>query len=147
MRISDWSSDVCSSDLLFSAEGDGYADDAELVQRLADEKMDALEVEARAKGWGEVIVTGSRHYAAYQWEEAYPDETTRVMSDADNDTLARLQTQGAERLAEHGAAGDKAFDPHCHDVMMRSAERRVGKQRVRKCSYQCAPLTYRKKKN
>src|SRR3546814_19965186 len=36
---------------LFSAEGDGYADDAELVQRLADEKMDALVVEARAKGW------------------------------------------------------------------------------------------------
>src|SRR3546814_14682874 len=144
MRISDWSSDVCSSDLttgsglfrfvgteayhaaggtitgdLFSAEGDGYADDAELVQRLADEKMDALEVEARAKGWGEVIVTGSRPYAAYQWDEAYPDETTRVLSDADNVALARLQTQWDDRLAEIGAEGE------------RPEERRVGKEGVR----------------
>src|SRR3546814_14034588 len=106
MRISDWSSDVCSSDLLFSAEGDGYADDAELVQRLADEKMDAIEVEARAKGWGEVIVTGSRPYAAYQWDEAYPDETTRVLSDADNVALARLPTPWVDRLAESGAIGE-----------------------------------------
>src|SRR3546814_10230340 len=80
--------------------------------------MDALEVEARAKGWGEVIVTGSRPYAAYQWDEAYPDETTRVLSDADNVALARLQTQWDERLAEIGAAGDEDFDPNSDDVLI-----------------------------
>src|SRR3546814_14645202 len=80
--------------------------------------MDALEVEARAKGWGEVIVTGSRPYAAYQWDEAYPDETTRVLSDADNVALARLQTQWDERLAEIGAEGDEDFDPNSDDVLI-----------------------------
>src|SRR3546814_15147511 len=80
--------------------------------------MDALEVEARAKGWGEVIVTGSRPYAAYQWDEAYPDETTPVLSDADNVPLARLQTPGAERLAETGAAGAGASDPDTHDALI-----------------------------
>src|SRR3546814_12706119 len=84
MRISDCSSDVCSSYL----------------------------------GWGEGIVTGSRPYAAYQWDEAYPDETTRVLSDADNVALARLQTQWDERLAEIGAEGDEDFDPNSDDVLI-----------------------------
>src|SRR3546814_9743427 len=100
MRISDWSSDVCSSDLvckaanghahtirrmlttekvdttsgaflfvgrdayeakggtitvdLFSQGAEGFADQPELVQELAEEKLDGIADEYRAIGWHEV---------------------------------------------------------------------------------------------
>src|SRR3546814_6899310 len=66
MRISDWSSDVCSSDLLF--EKDSYFADAEAfwaAQNAAiGERCDAY-VEA---GWSDaVIVPPSEYFHAYEY--------------------------------------------------------------------------------
>lgn len=59
---------------LFDKEGGGYADDAELVERLASEKLDTAAAEAEAEGWSEVIATDQTYYSeSYRWHRLYPD--------------------------------------------------------------------------
>jgi ParB family chromosome partitioning protein len=60
---------------LFAKDGEGYADDPELVQRLADEKLDRLTTEAEAEGWGEVIAAEQTPYQSYNWHRLSPDES------------------------------------------------------------------------
>lgn len=58
---------------LFGRDGEGYADDAELVQRLVTEKLDRLAEEARDDGWSEVVAAESEPYQAYSWHRLSPD--------------------------------------------------------------------------
>lgn len=102
---------------LFSREA-GYADDPELVQRLADEKLEALAAEAEAEGWGEVIAAEHSPYDSYKWNRLYPDETTRNLSEADEIFMDELQEKWDARLAEIGADDDEDFDPNGDDELI-----------------------------
>jgi ParB family chromosome partitioning protein len=81
---------------LFAKDGQGFADDPELVQRLADEKLDVLSAAAEAEGWGEVIAAEQTPYENYNWHRLYPDEVVQRLgegaqrsdSEAENDHLA-----------------------------------------------------------
>ena len=68
---------------LFAHEGEGYADDPELVERLADEKLDGLADAARAEGWGDVVVGLETPYNSYSWHRLYGDEATRSVTQAE----------------------------------------------------------------
>ncbi len=59
---------------LFANEGEGYADDPALVQRLADARFAALASEAEGAGWSEVIASEQTPYESYQWHQLYPDD-------------------------------------------------------------------------
>ena len=95
---------------LFSTKGEGYADDPELVQRLADEKLDTLAVEAEAEGWGEVIAAENVPYDSYKWDTIYPDQTTRTLSDAEQVFMDELQEKREARIEELFAALGEDFD-------------------------------------
>lgn len=88
---------------LFSKE-QGYADDPKLVQRLVDEKLDALAAEAEAEGWGEVIAAEHSPYDSYKWDSLYPDQTVRHLSEADEVFMDELQEKRDARIAELVAA-------------------------------------------
>ena len=103
---------------LFSTKGEGYADDPELVQRLVDEKLDALTAEAEAEGWGEVIAAENTPYDSYKWDTIYPDQTTRTLSEADQAIIDELQAKWDARLVEIGADDDEDFDPNHDDVLI-----------------------------
>lgn len=59
---------------LFADEGDGYADDSELLHRLVDEALNAAQAEAEAEGWAEVIAAQNTPYESYNWHRLYPDD-------------------------------------------------------------------------
>ena len=104
---------------LFAKAGEGYADDPELVQRLADEKLDRLTSEAEAEGWGEVIAAEQTPYQSYSWHRLYPDQTVQRLSVADEAALADLQAQREARLAElAGEGADEDFDPEWDDALI-----------------------------
>ncbi len=95
---------------LFSPKGEGYADDPDLVQRLVDEKLDALAAEAEARGWGEVIAAENTPYDSYRWHRLYPDQETRTLSDAEEAFMDELQEKREARIAELFAALGEDFD-------------------------------------
>ena len=105
---------------LFAKEGEGYADDPELVQRLADEKLDRLSAEAEAEGWGEVIAAEQTPYESYNWHRLYPDQKEQRLSEADETALAELQAKREARLAELSEEGavDEDFDPEWDDALI-----------------------------
>lgn len=96
---------------LFSTKGEGYADDPELVQRLVDEKLDALAAEAEAEGWGEVIAAENSPYDSYRWHTLYPDQEARTLSDAEEAFMDELQEKREARIEELFAALGDDFDP------------------------------------
>lgn len=108
---------------LFSTKGEGYADDPDLVQRLADEKLDALAAEAEAEGWGEVIAAESTPYDSYKWNTLYPDEVTQTLSDAEQVFMDELQEKREARIEELFAALGEDFDTQFdHDLRAIEAE-------------------------
>lgn len=98
---------------LFAKDGDGYANDPELVQRLADEKLDRLSGEAEAEGWGEVIAAEQTPYESYNWHRLYPDQKAQRMAEADEAALAEQQAKREARLAVLAEDGeqDEDFEP------------------------------------
>src|SRR3546814_3666875 len=75
MRISDWSSDVCSSDLKKTAEAHdiNYVEDMtkDDIQKLFDSNGDGkADLVACPPGWGceEMI---AYHYEAYDWDDDF----------------------------------------------------------------------------
>ena len=102
---------------LFAEGEEGYADDPALVERLAEEKFEALRSEAEAAGWGEVIATETTPYETYQWHRLYPDEEEgyseaarqgavlliTVAGDGSSSTTA--YTRKAKRIAASGTSG------------------------------------------
>src|SRR3546814_12992308 len=114
MRISDWSSDVCSSDLLLSARAPGEADPA----RPADYRLDTSIVR-RIDGPVDVTLVLNR----VSDQRAIWSTQIRVASEQlpEFDALAPAIAQIA------GGYGLIVRDP------VRSEERRVGKECVSKC--------------
>src|SRR3546814_15123540 len=110
MRISDWSSDVCSSDLLLEDDGDGVLvlrhRDGELT---ASEEAGCLAGDSRQVGFrkdGDQVVLG----------QGIDQRITRGIADV---TAAEARV----------VAGDRR-----QRLQAWSEERRVGKERVSKCS-------------
>jgi ParB family chromosome partitioning protein len=103
---------------LFAHEGEGYADDPELVERLADEKLDGLADAARAEGWGDVVVGLETPYNSYSWHRLYGDEATRSVTQAEQARMEALTAKREARVAEIGAGRDPDFDPEYDDVVM-----------------------------
>ncbi|WP_454888837.1 ParB/RepB/Spo0J family partition protein [Sphingobium indicum] len=102
---------------LFSKDSEGYANDAELVQRLVDEKLDRLTSEAEAEGWGEVIAAEQTPYESYNWHRVYADQKVQRMTEADEAALAELQAKREARLAVLAEDGeqDEDFEPEWDD--------------------------------
>jgi ParB family chromosome partitioning protein len=109
---------------LFSTKGEGYADEPELVQRLADEKLDALAAEAEAEGWGEVIAAEHSPHDSYKWDNLYPDQRTQILSDADEVLMDELQEKRDARIAELVAALGENFEPQ-FDADVRALEAQI----------------------
>lgn len=90
---------------LFSQGDAGYADQPELVQELAEEKLDAIADEYRAIGWHEVRSQLDRPYDLYMKGSMYPatrepteDEATRIAAiDAEIEAIA--DTEGEDSVA------------------------------------------------
>ena len=87
---------------LFAKEGEGYADDPQLVQRLADEKLDRLAAEVEADGWGEVLPCETTPYDSYKWHRLYPDAERRTLSPEDEVKLAECRAERDRLVAEIG---------------------------------------------
>lgn len=86
---------------LFSEGSAGYADQPEIVQELAEDKLDALADEYRRAGWHEVKAALERPYDLYAKGSMYP--ATRQPTEGE---AARIEAIDAEieRIAE--AEGD-----------------------------------------
>jgi ParB family chromosome partitioning protein len=107
---------------LFAQEGEGYADDPELVERLADEKLDQLAEEAKAEGWGDVIAAMETPYNSYSWNRLYADVANRTYSEAEQALMDELSAKREARLAELGADNDPDFDPESDDLLIELEE-------------------------
>src|SRR3546814_12195223 len=112
MRISDWSSDVCSSDLLRELETAMAS-----VRAAIGNGADAAEVQARAEA-AEALLDRA--------EATISDNASAGATTAFVGALVILLREGLEALLIVIA-------------MMRSAERRVGKECVSKCRSRWAP--------
>ncbi|WP_226341921.1 hypothetical protein [Sphingomonas sp. NIC1] len=91
---------------LFSQGAEGFADQPELVQELAEDKLDAIADEYRAIGWHEVRATLDRPYDLYMKGSLYPatrepteDEAARIEAiDIAIEQIAEAEVRTARRL-------------------------------------------------
>ena len=98
---------------LFSQGDAGYADQPELVQELAEEKLDAIADEYRAIGWHEVRSQLDRPYDLYMKGSIYPatrepteDEATRLAAiEAEIEAIA--DTEGEDSVALEPLSGER----------------------------------------
>src|SRR3546814_19074078 len=91
MRISDWSSDVCSSDLLGEFKGatvadlfgdDRYFADADAFWTAQNEAIAARRAAYLEEGWSDVvIVPASDHFHNWEYEKAAKRKGGRVYVD------------------------------------------------------------------
>src|SRR3546814_18803167 len=124
MRISDWSSDVCSSDLIEEVQLDLEVEEPPAPQRepeTADEIDPATEAFARLEGEMAMVRHTVQNMARERADIVIPDYTA---------TLSQM----ADQLAQAST------------TLSRSAERRVGKEGVRTCSSRWSPDDKKKKK-
>lgn len=82
---------------LFSQGDGGYADRPEIVEELAQAKLDSVAGEYRAAGWYEVTATFDQPYDLYNKGYLYPVE--REPSDVEAERMAALDTE-METIAE-----------------------------------------------
>lgn len=82
---------------LFSQGAEGFADAPELVQELAEDKLDAIAGEYRAKGWHEVRAQLERPHDLYMKGSMYP--ATRATTQAEAERLAAIDAE-IEAIAE-----------------------------------------------
>jgi ParB family chromosome partitioning protein len=91
---------------LFSQGAEGFADQPELVQEMAEEKLDIIAEEYRAIGWHEVRATLERPYDLYMKGSIYPAtrepteaEATRLAAiDAEIGAIAEAEGEDSERI-------------------------------------------------
>jgi ParB family chromosome partitioning protein len=91
---------------LFSQGDAGYADSPELVQELAEEKLDAIAAEFRSVGWHEVRAELDRPYDLYMKGSMYPasrelteDEAARIEAiDAEIEAIAAAEGEDSARI-------------------------------------------------
>src|SRR3546814_5302926 len=103
MRISDWSSDVCSSDLLGEFKGatvadlfgdDRYFADADAFWTAQNEAIAARRAAYLEEGWSDVvIVPASDHFHNWEYEKAAKRKGGRVYVD--------VRSTGEVRSEEH----------------------------------------------
>jgi ParB family chromosome partitioning protein len=79
---------------LFAKDDEGFADDPALVQRLAEERFEAMVSEAEAAGWGEVIASEQTPYESYQWHRLYPDEVDGYSDEARQGAVLLITVTG-----------------------------------------------------
>src|SRR3546814_9026512 len=102
MRISDWSSDVCSSDLgyvlrdLFEDDSGGWLQDVALLDRLVDETLKAEGARIGEEGWKWVAVAVDFPYT-YDDGMRVIDGEQPPLTDEDEAKLAALREE-ADRL-------------------------------------------------
>ena len=97
---------------LFAEDGDGYADDPELVETLATAKMVEVEAGYRAEGWTDIRASLERPDDYYNLVTVHA-EGKREPTEAEQAERARIQTAADARLAELGKGnqwGDKVFN-------------------------------------
>jgi ParB family chromosome partitioning protein len=93
---------------LFSQGAEGFADQPELVQELAEEKLDAIADEYRAIGWHEVRAQLDRPYDLYMKGSMYP--ATREPTEAEAERLAAIDAE-IEAIAEAEGEDSDRIDP------------------------------------
>lgn len=93
---------------LFSQGAEGFADQPELVQELAEEKLDAIADEYRSIGWHEVRAQLDRPYDLYMKGSMYP--ATREPTEAE---AARMETIDAEieQIAQAEGEDSERIEP------------------------------------
>jgi ParB family chromosome partitioning protein len=93
---------------LFSEGSAGYADQPEIVQELAEDKLDAIADEYRRVGWYEVKAALDRPYDLYAKGSMYP--ATRQPTEAE---AARIEAIDAEieRIAEAEGEDSDRIEP------------------------------------
>ena len=98
---------------LFSQGGEGFADQPEIVQELAEEKLDAIASEYRAIGWHEVRAELDRPYDLYMKGSMYP--ATREPTEAEADRLAAIDAE-IEAIAEAEGEDSDRISPLAAEI-------------------------------
>ncbi|KKW90843.1 ParB/RepB/Spo0J family partition protein [Sphingobium chungbukense] len=93
---------------LFSQGDGGYADQPEIVQELAQAKLDGIADEYRAIGWLEVTATFDQPYDLYNKGYLYPAE--REPSEMEAARMAELDAQ-IEAIAEEEGEDSDRIEP------------------------------------
>ncbi|MBX8846552.1 ParB N-terminal domain-containing protein [Sphingomonas melonis] len=91
---------------LFSEGSAGYADQPEIVQELAEDKLDSIADEYRRAGWHEVKAALDRPYDLYAKGSMYPatrqptdDEAARIEAiDAEIEQIAEAEGEDSDRI-------------------------------------------------
>ena len=97
---------------LFAEDGDGYADDPELVETLAITKMAEIEAGYRSEGWRDVRASLERPDEYYNLVTVHA-AGSREPTEAEQVERARIQEAADARLAELGKGnhwGDRVFN-------------------------------------
>jgi len=97
---------------LFSQGAEGFADQPELVQELAEDKLNAIADEYRAIGWHEVGATLDRPYDLYMKGSMYP--ATREPTEAEAERLAEIELE-IEAIAEKEGEDSDRIEPLCDE--------------------------------
>ena len=100
---------------LFSQGAEGFADQPELVQELAEEKLDAIADEYRAIGWHEVRAQLDRPYDLYMKGSMYP--ATREPTEAEATTV------GSHRRRDRADRGSRGRGQREDRAVVRRARR------------------------
>ncbi|WP_019054171.1 MULTISPECIES: ParB/RepB/Spo0J family partition protein [Sphingobium] len=93
---------------LFSQGDEGFADQPEIVQELAEEKLDALADEYRAAGWFEVSATLDQPYDLYT--KGYLYQSEREPTEAEAARMAEIDTE-IEAIAEAEGEDSDRIEP------------------------------------
>src|SRR3546814_12619880 len=137
MRISDWSSDVCSSDLapVTGVAHVAYRPGASVVgisklSRLVDAYARRLQLQERLTS-----------QIAHTLDDVLEPRGVAVVIEANHGCMSsRGVNQHGVSLMTHCWLGDFREDPMLRRVLLdRSEERRVGKECVSTCRSRCAP--------
>lgn len=93
---------------LFSQGAEGFANEPELVQEMAEEKLDAIADEYRAIGWHEVRAELARPYDLYMKGSMYP--ATREPTETEAERLAAIDAE-IEAIAEAEGEDSDRIEP------------------------------------
>src|SRR3546814_11583239 len=128
MRISDWSSDVCSSDLREAAFRDAEAREREAE---AEAKATAMVSEAIARG----DVNAVNYFVAQRYVDALGK-----FADSANQKTFFLPLEATSLIGAVGGIAEIARDAMPQRAARNSEERRVGKACVSTCRSRWLPL-------
>src|SRR3546814_11989744 len=133
MRISDWSSDVCSSDL----SSDGVVIRLNFPQLTEERRRDYVKVVKQKAEDGRVQIRNARRHARQELEALQKD------GDISEDDLARAEKEFDKITQAREAERDKPLD----EKEQRSQERSRGNEGVSTCRTQRSTYQKKKKKN